>query len=263
MIVLQIEAKMKILHNIKLLSFSFVMLLCVVWQGVALWVDSILFPSFLEVVRAFLELLVDGYKGMSLWAHLEASLGRLFLAFLGIIALAIPLGLWSATNIYIRAIFEPIVEFLKPLPPLGYYGVLILWFGIGEFSKVLLLFFAGFAPLFIASFSSVQKIPLDFIYSAKHSGANKWQILYKVILPFTLPDIFTGARIAMGASFSALVAAEMVASQSGIGWIVLDSSKFMFIDMMFAGVLIIGLIGVCIDRILVFIKSLVVHWEGK
>ena len=241
----------------------FILIIIALWQLLASIMESILLPSPKEVVNAFIELLQDGYKGATLGEHLYASLKRLFLATFAILIFAIPLGLISALNKYIRALFEPLVEFLKPLPPLGYYSILILWFGIGEFSKILLLFFAGFAPLFIASFSAVNKIPKDFIYSAKNSNADTWQIFWRVIIPYSLPDIFTDIRISIGASYSALVAAEMVASQNGIGWIVLDSSKFMFIDIMFASVILIGITGICIDRIIVFIKHYFIHWEGK
>ncbi|MBX7490991.1 ABC transporter permease [Helicobacter turcicus] len=254
---------MKLLKNHKLLVLVFLVSIVVLWQIVAIAMHSLLIPSPKDVVSAFVELFQDGYKGSSLGEHIYASLRRLFLAFLSVALFAIPLGLFSAFNKFVRALFEPLVEFLKPLPPLGYYSILILWFGIDELSKVLLLFFAGFAPLFIASYSAAHKIPQDFIHSAKNSGANAWQTFWRVIIPHSLPDIFTGIRISIGASYSALVAAEMVASQSGIGWIVLDSSKFMFIDIMFAGVIIIGLTGVCMDRIIVFIKSHFIHWEGK
>ncbi len=254
---------MKALKNNRILTPTCLLGTILIWQITANLVDSILLPSPKEVGLAFIELFQDGYKGTSLGMHLYASLKRLFLAFFAMLIFAIPLGLLSALNPLIRALFEPLVEFFKPLPPLGYYSILILWFGIDELSKVLLLFLAGFAPLFIASYSAAYRIPQDFIHSARNSGLNARQIFWRVIIPYSLPDILTGARIAIGSGYSALVAAEMVASKSGVGWIVLDSSKFMFIDVMFAGVILIGIAGVCMDRILVFIKQRLVHWEGK
>ncbi|MDR3165708.1 MAG: ABC transporter permease subunit, partial [Synergistaceae bacterium] len=172
-------------------------------------------------------------------------------------------GIASGFNSKIRAVFDPIVEFYRPLPPLGYYTLLVLWMGIENSSKIALLYLAGFAPIFIACAAAVKKIRVDYIDGAYTLGANRRQVLTHVVFPACLPDIFTGLRTSVGVSYTTLVAAEMVAAVSGIGWMVLDASKFLRSDIVFAGIIIMGFSGILIDRVLRVIEERVVPWKGK
>ena len=137
-----------------------------------------------------------------------ASFERLFIALVLAIITAIPLGLLSGYSRRVRAIIDSIVEFYRPLPPLAYYTLLILWFGIDNTSKIVLLYLAGFAPIYIACVSAVTKINMDYILSAKSLGADSKKIFFKIVLPACLPEIFTGIRTAVGVSYTTLVSAE-------------------------------------------------------
>ncbi len=226
------------------------------------WVSKVLVPSPKAVVQAFVELVKDGYGGTTLLGHLGASFRRMFIA-LGIAVLtSIPLGLLSGYFIKVRAVVDSIVEFYRPLPPLAYYTLLILWMGIEDSSKIMLLFLAGFAPLYISCVSAVQKVSRAYILSAKCMGANQTQVFFKIILPACLPEIFVGLRTAVGVEYTTLVAAEMVAATSGIGWVVLDASNYLKSDVMFVGILIMGITGILIDAILRLIEKKSVFWKG-
>ena len=181
------------------------------------WVSPLFLPSPFEVWKSFTHLAFgDGYGVSSLWIHLLTSLARIGAAFVLSILLAVPLGLACGYFKPLHALIAPFIHFYRPLPPLAYYTLLILWFGIDELSKISLLFLAGFAPIFIACASSVEHIPKSQITVAKTLGASGWRLFTYVILPSALPGILVGLRTALGFIYTTLVAAEMVAASSGI-----------------------------------------------
>lgn len=163
----------------------------------------------------------------------------------------------------VRAVFEPIIAFIRPLPPLGYYTIIILWMGIGDGSKILLLFLGALAPVFVSCVAGVTRVKQDYINRARTLGAGKGQIFLHVILPASLPDIFVGLRNAMSVAYATSVAAEMVAAVSGIGWMVLDASKYLRSDVIFVGIIIMGITGILLDRILLCLETRIVFWKGK
>jgi taurine transport system permease protein len=220
-------------------------------------------PSPKSVWDSFVNVLQNGYKGHSLLEHLGTSMQRLMIAYLLVVVTAVPLGLLSGYNSKIRAILEPIVEFYRPLPPLAYYTILVLWMGIDESSKLALLYLAGFAPVYIACVSGVVRIKEDYINGAKTLGAGKRQIFFYVIFPAALTDVFTGLRTALGVEYTTLVAAEMVAATAGMGWLVLDASNYLRSDTVFMGVIIMGITGILLDRIIRLIEKKVIHWKGR
>lgn len=224
--------------------------------------SSTLVPSPYRVWTTFLSILKNGYNRVSIWIHLGASFKRLLLALGFAVITAIPLGLLSGYFNKIEAIIDSIVEFYRPLPPLAYYTILILWFGIDDKSKIILLFLASFAPIYIACVSAVRKINRDYILSAKSLGADQKMIFFKIVLPACMPEIFTGIRTAFGVAYTTLVSAEMVAATSGIGWMVLDASNFLKSDVIFVGIIIMGITGVLIDAGLRFLERKLIFWKG-
>lgn len=234
------------------------------WYGVTKYevFSKTLVPSPQKVFNTFVNILKNGYSGDSLWVHLGASFKRLFIAFGLAIVTAIPLGLLSGYFTKVRAVIDSVVEFYRPLPPLAYYTLLVLWLGIDNTSKVTLLYLAGFAPIYIACVSAVTKINQDYILSARTLGASQRQIFFKIVLPACLPEIFVGLRTAVGVEYTTLVSAEMVAASSGIGWLVLDASNFLKSDTMFVGILIMGITGILMDRGLRFLENKIVYWKG-
>lgn len=228
-------------------------------------ISSVILPSPQAVWSSFLETARVGYgtNGDLLIVHLLSSMKRLVIAYSLVIVTAIPLGLLSGYFSKIYAVLNPIIEFYRPLPPLAYYTLLVLWLGINESSKITLLYLAGFAPVYIACVSGVRKIKEDYINGAYMLGANKQQVFYNVILPAALPDIFTGLRTAIGVEYTTLVAAEMVAAKTGIGWLVLDASNWLKSDVVFFGVILMGITGILLNEFILALERFVVHWNGK
>ncbi|MGP3779045.1 ABC transporter permease [Halanaerobium saccharolyticum] len=221
-----------------------------------------LLPGPARVWRAFLRILAEGYNGVSLWLHLGASFKRLFVALFFAIFTAVPLGLLSGYLDKVEAVIDSVVEFYRPLPPLAYYTLLVLWFGIDDTSKQILLFLAAFAPIYIACVSAVRKLNQDFVLSARSLGAAQKDVFFKIVLPASLPEIFTGIRTAFGVAYTTLVSSEMVAATSGIGWMVLDASNFLKSDVIFVGIIIMGITGVIIDAGLRFLERKIIFWKG-
>lgn len=249
----------------RLLAFSTVGSILLLWFTVTelKLVSDILVPSPHKVMNSFLEIVRNGYKENSLLTHLGDSMIRLGASFLLVVLTAIPLGLVSGYNSKIRAVVDPLIEFYRPLPPLAYYTLLVLWMGIENSSKIALLYLAGFAPVYIACVAGVRKIRDDYIDGAYTLGANSRQVFLHVIFPACLPDIFVGLRTAIGVAYTTLVAAEMVAAVTGIGWMVLDASKFLRSDIIFLGIIIMGITGIIIDGLIRLAESRIVPWKGK
>lgn len=251
----------------KLITILTIAAIFIVWYAVSNFtnISPIFLPSPQKVWQSFLEVANVGYGANQdpLSVHLLSSMKRLLLAYGLVIITAIPLGLFSGYFPKFYAVLNPIVEFYRPLPPLAYYTLLILWLGINEESKVTLLYLAGFAPVYISCVAGVNRIREDYINGAYMLGANKVQVFLNVILPASLPDIFTGLRTAIGVEYTTLVAAEMVAAKTGIGWLVLDASNWLKSDVVFFGVILMGITGILLNQIILFLEHKIVHWTGK
>lgn len=258
-------AKKKRPSSYRWLSVSAVVIALLIWFLVTNLglVKSVFFPSPQMVWTTFVDILTGGYKGISLLQHIGASMSRLIIAFVLAISLAIPLGLASGYFKPIRAILDPFIEFYRPLPPLAYYTLLIIWLGIEDGSKIALLFLAGFAPLYIAMVSGVQRVPRDRINAALSLGSSQWQVFSQVVFPSCLPELFTGLRTSLGFMYTTLVAAEMVAAQSGVAWMVLDASKFLQSNVMFVGIIIMGVIAIILDTGLRRLQTHYLPWVGR
>ncbi len=220
-------------------------------------------PSPASVYDSFLEIALTGYRGGTLVQHLGDSLFRVITGFLFACLIAIPLGMMMGYNWKVKAFFDPIVEFYRPLPPLAYYTILVIWLGIGNESKITLLFLAAFPPLSISAMSAVASVSQEKIYTAQSLGASKLQIFNHVIFPSCLPGIFTGMRVSIGFTYTTLVSSEIVAATSGIGWMVLDAGKFLRGDVMFMGIIVMGITGIILDRLIRVAEKIIVPWKGK
>ncbi|MFM9278210.1 ABC transporter permease subunit [Paenibacillus jiagnxiensis] len=224
------------------------------------WMNPLFLPSPADVWSAFVTIAEEGYKGTTLLGHIGASLQRIAIALILVFLTAVPLGILCGRIRWLRAVFDPFIEFYRPLPPLAYYSLLVLWFGIEDTSKIILLFLGGFAPMFIAAVYSARRIPADRINGAKSLGANKLRLYVFVIFPSCLPDLLTGLRTAVGVTYATLVAAEMIAAVSGIGWMVLDASKYLRSDIIYAAIIIMGIIAILIDTAIRLLIQRVSPW---
>ncbi len=252
-------------RNHILLSIASVGSILLAWAVVAelRLVPELFVPRPINVARAFLEALLDGYRGQLLAVHLASSLFRVLIGFSLAVVTAIPIGLAMGYSERIGALLDPILEFYRPLPPLAYYTLLVLWLGIGDESKIALLFLAAFPPLALSATSAVRGIRAERILGARSLGASPVQVFFHVVFPSCLPEIFTGLRVAIGFTYTTLVAAEIVAATSGIGWMVLDAGRFLRSDVVFMGILVMGLTGIALDRSLRFLEKRIVPWKGK
>jgi taurine transport system permease protein len=249
----------------KLISLAACLLIVLAWflTSRLAGLSEIILPSPESVWRRLGRILDAGYKGHALAEHLGHSLRRLFIAYGLAIATAVPAGLLSGCLPRLRTALDPLISFYRPLPPLAYYTVLVLWMGIDDGSKVALLYLAGFWPLYISSVAGVARMRADYANGARTLGAGPLQIFLYVIFPVALPDIFTGLRTSLGFMYSTLVAAEMVAAVSGIGWMVLDASKYLQSDVIFLGIIVMGLTGIVLDAALNLAERKIVFWKGR
>ncbi|MEM9450694.1 MAG: ABC transporter permease, partial [Cyanobacteria bacterium P01_E01_bin.6] len=239
-------------------------LILVLWETTTRqgWIDELFLPSLSGIVTEFFAMVKKGYAGTPLMAHVIASLKRVFTAF-GIGTLVgLLLGLLMGYYKYVRAAFYVVTEILRPIPPLAFITLFILWFGIGEVSKVLIILYAGALIVMLNTISGVQSCPKDKILAARTLGANDLAIFLYVILPAALPNIFTGMRVALSVDFGILVAAELLAGNRGIGYIIQDASTFFNVEGLFVGILMIGFFGVISDLLLRIISRRIVHWQG-
>ena len=239
--------------------------LLLAWYVVARFglVSDLFVPQPAAVWAAFTDILLDGYRGATLLRHLGDSLYRVVVGFLLAVVTAVPLGLAIGYSSKVQAVFDPIIEFYRPLPPLAYYTLLVIWLGIENESKIALLYLAAFPPLSVSAMAGVRGVASERIQGAQSLGASRWQVFRYVIFPSCLPDIFTGMRVSIGFTYTTLVAAEMVAATSGIGWMVLDASKFLRSDVIFMGNIVMGLTGIGLDRLIRTAEGRVVPWKGR
>lgn len=220
-------------------------------------------PSPEVVAERFMRLNKEGYQGFTLWEHTRFSLQRVLLGFLLGSLIGIPIGYAMGLTNWSRGWFDPIVEFMRPVPPLALIPLMIIWFGIGEVSKVILLFLAALWIMVIAARSGVSGVAITKVHAAYSLGASKWQILTKVIIPNSLPEIFTGARVAMGVCWGTVVAAELVAAEVGLGKMIVVASKFQLTDIVIVGIILIGVIGFLIDVGVRALETWLVPWKGR
>ena len=205
----------------------------------------------------------EGYRNFGLATHLGFSLFRVVAGFLLGAALGIPLGYAMGLSGWFRGWFDPIVEFMRPVPPLALIPLVIIWAGIGEGGKVVLLVLASLWIMAIAARSGVSGVRLSKVHAAYSLGASRWQVLRHVIVPNSLPDIFTGARVAMGVCWGTVVAAELVAADKGAGMMIMAASKFQQTDVVLMGIILIGLIGFGIDLLMRAAERRLVPWKGR
>lgn len=235
------------------------------WVGVTSGglVRDLFLPGPLDVWDGFRELMQEGYKGRTLLEHMGVSLMRVGAGFVSGAVMGTGLGLAMGYWRRVDAAAAPFIEFLRPLPQLAYLVLLIVWLGIGETSKIAMLFLAALPVAAVAARDGVRNVPGERLSVARSLGASEWQIFAHVVLPSALPEVLVGARLATGIVYGTLIAAEIISGANGIGWMILDAGRFLRSDYVFVGILMIGLAGVVIDRLLVAIERRVVHWAGR
>jgi taurine transport system permease protein len=243
-----------------------VFLLFVLWWGATRfgWIKPLFLPSPASTWRAFVDALQGRTQGQApLLEHVLVSVLRVFSAFLLAVLTAVPVGIAMGVSRVARGVFDPVVEFYRPLPPLAYLPLIVIWLGIDESAKVTLIYLACFAPLAMAAKAGVRAVPIEQINAAYTLGATRWQVITAVILPAALPEILTGMRIAIGFGWTTLVAAEMVAATLGLGQMVLNASNFLRTDIVVMGIILIGIIAYGFDLLMRLAEARLTPWKGR
>ena len=248
-----------------IVSIGSVLSLLVLWFAITTLkiIPELFLPSPAAVWQKFMEVSQQGFMKATLWQHLAESIGRVFSALIAAIVIGVPLGLWMGLNKWVRAVFDPLVELLRPIPPLAYLPLLVIWFGIGETTKVLLIFFSILAPIIISSAHGVISHQKNRERAALSLGATRLQVLQYVILPTALPHILTGVRIGLGVGWSTLVAAELVAADRGIGFMVQSAAQFLITDTVILGIIVIAIVAVSFELFLRWLQKQLAPWYGQ
>lgn len=247
------------------LSVASVLVMLFVWWLVTKLglVKPLFVPSPQSVLNKFVQLWREGFTNTSFLEHIFISTARVFGAFLLACLIGLPLGLAMGMSPLIRGIFDPPIEFYRPIPPLAYLPLMIIWFGIGETSKVLLIFLSVFAPVVLGARSGVKSAAIEQIHAAYSFGATRWQVMRHVILPSAMPEILTAMRVGIGFGWTTLVAAEMVAATSGLGYMVLSASQFLQTSVVIMGIFVIATIAFAFDLLMRFLERRLVPWKGR
>ena len=227
------------------------------------WLPPLFLPSPESIIRRFLEAAKGDVGGTTIAGHFAWSMFRVFSAFALAVVTAVPIGIAMGVSRYMRGIFDPPIEFYRPLPPLSYLPLVVIWFGIDEASKIILIYLACFAPLALSSRAGVRSVSLEQIHAAYSMGATRNQVVLHVVLPAAMPEILTGMRIAIGFGWTTLVAAEMVAATAGLGQMVLNASSFLRTDVVVMGIVLIGAIAWLFDLGMRALERKLVPWKGK
>jgi taurine transport system permease protein len=227
------------------------------------WVKPLFLPSPVAVLNKFIQVWNEGFTNTPFLEHVGISAARVFGAFLLACLIGIPLGIAMGMNPIVRGIFDPPIEFYRPIPPLAYLPLMIIWFGIGETSKVLLIYLSVFAPVVLGARSGVKSAAIEQIHAAYSFGATRWQVMRYVILPSAMPEILTAMRVGIGFGWTTLVAAEMVAATSGLGYMVLSASQFLQTSVVIMGIFVIATIAFAFDLLMRFLERRLVPWKGR
>jgi NitT/TauT family transport system permease protein/taurine transport system permease protein len=237
--------------------------LLLLWQVLCGWylprIDkqyAVLLPPPTEVLKAGWELLLSG----ELLTHLGASLKRELIAF-GFALVAIPLGIAMGWWRTLHDMVDPVVELLRPIPPIAWIPLSILWFGVGDLQNQFIIFLGIFFPILINTIIGVKNIEPNLLRAARCLGANEWRMLYRVVLPAVVPQLMTGIRVGFGVGWMALVAAELVGATSGLGFLINDARSLLRTDIIILGMLVIGMAGFCIDLLIRRLSKRMLPWS--
>jgi len=225
-------------------ALGVIVALLVAWWGAIVATQSLIFPTPWGVVTGAIELLVDG----TLWRHIGASLLRVGTGFALAVCIAVPLGLWMG---WVRGAYNtlnPIFQMLRPISPIAWIPIAILWFGVGDASPIYLIFISSVFPMIVQTTVGVHTIDKRYLRAAENFGVSRATLFKQVVIPAVLPQVLVGMRIGLGVAWLVVVAAEMIALRSGLGYMIMDSrnagNRY---DLVIAGMIIIGVIGLSLD----------------
>lgn len=240
-------------------SVAVIAILVAVWWLVVFVTQSAIFPTPWQVVMGTVELAHDG----TLWTDIGASLMRVAVGFSLAVVIAVPLGLWMGWVAGAFTTLNPLFQILRPISPIAWIPIAILWFGVGNESPIFLIFMSSVFPMVVQTTAGVHSIERRYLRAAQNFGVSRYTLFRQVIIPATLPQIIVGMRIGLGVAWLVVVAAEMIALRSGLGYLIIDSrnagNRY---DLVIGGMIVIGLIGLSLDGLMRLLESLkIVRWR--
>jgi NitT/TauT family transport system permease protein len=240
-------------------SIAVIALIVGAWWAIVIATHSVVFPTPWQVVTGTVELIRDG----TLWQHIGASLFRVGTGFGLAVIVAVPLGLWMGWVKGAYLTLNPLFQMLRPISPIAWIPIAILWFGVGDMSPIFLIFISSVFPMVVQTVAGVHTIEKRYLRAAANFGVSRQTLFRQVVIPAVLPQIIVGMRIGLGVAWLVVVAAEMIALRSGLGYLIIDSrnagNRY---DLVIAGMIIIGLIGLLLDGMMRLLEGLkVVRWR--
>ncbi|MDI3379857.1 ABC transporter permease [Xenophilus aerolatus] len=235
-------------------------LLLLLWYGVRAsgLVNPALVPAPHQVAAKFVELMQDRLP-MDLWMSTQ----RVFVGVALGTLLAVPVGFCLGWYRGLRSFIDPVINFFRALPPIALIPLVIVYFGIGEAAKTVILFYASFFAGVIVMYEGIAQISPIFVRVARTLGANDFEIFAKVIVPLTVPHILTAIRVALGVAWATLVASELIAAQQGLGALIQNASAFFQLDIIYVGIICIGFIALAMDLVLRAVSRRLVAWQDR
>jgi NitT/TauT family transport system permease protein len=229
------------------------------WQGFSQVgvVSPIVLPAPTAVAQAFF----IGIQSGELPMDALASLSRVLAGFLIAMVTALPLGLLMGTRPVAYHLLNPLLQLLRPIPPIAYIPMAIVWFGIGNAPAIFLISLGAFFPILISTTTGVQQVDRIYMLAAQNLGASQKTMFLRIVLPAASPAILNGMRVGIGTAFIVVIVAEMIAVQNGLGFRILEAREYMWSDKILAGMLAIGLLGLAIDTVLSLITRRLLSWH--
>jgi taurine transport system permease protein len=242
-----------------------VLVVLAIWEiaGERGWINPLTLPAPSDIALTAWDMVEHGYRQTPLWQHVLISLVRALVAFVSASVLGILLGVAMGMIPPLNAVFDPFVQFLRPLPKLALIPLVVLWFGIGELSKLFLIFIAVFLTVVVGAVAAVATVKQGRIRAAQTLGVSRYQLFRYVILPHAMPELLVAVRLALGIGWTTLIAAEMIASEAGLGWMVVNAGSFLRTDVVMVGIFLLGVTGYLLDVAIVRLQRVLVPWMGR
>ena len=247
---------------LRLTPFAVIALMLVAWSVLSRHMSPIAIPSPQAVLTKLKMLLSIGYAGQSFAADVLISVVRIAIGFLAAVVIGVPVGMLMALSDFVFHAIDPILQFVRPVPPLAYIPLLVVWFGIGESSKVILIMLGTLPVIIINTVAGVRVTPVERVRVAQCLGANRLQTFLYVTLPSALPMVFTGMRVGIGIAWTCLVAAEMIAASAGLGWLIQNAGQELQTAIIFIGIIAIGILGYLMELTIRAVEKVLVPWRN-
>lgn len=225
--------------------------------------SALTLPSPVRVWEALVEMGRDGFEGSSLQLAIGLTVLRVVIGFAAACIVGVLLGLPMGTSRVVRSVVTPYISLFRPVPPFAWLALLVIWFGIGELPKILLIFLGSVTVVALNTMDGVARVPPEYREAGRTLGASRRQLFSFVVVPAALPQIISGARVALIVAWSGVVAAEMVAAKAGIGVIILDSSDYLRTDETFGGLVLLSVCGAASDWLIGRLQRRVAPWGNR